>query len=50
MGQRIEPGLCDRLLRELMLLLIHLQIVGDAGDGQDTGQLHDPPDEQLHGQ
>ena len=46
--QRIEPGLCDGLLRESMLLLIHLQIVGDAGDGQYAGQLHDPPDEQLH--
>ena len=48
--QGIEPGLRHGLLRELVLLLIHLQVVRDTGDGQNTGQLHDPPDEQLHGQ
>ena len=45
MDKRVEPGLGDGLFREIVLLLVHLQIVGDAGDGQDTGELHDPPDE-----
>ena len=34
----------------MMFFLVHLQVVGDAGDGQDAGELHNPPDEQLYGQ
>ena len=29
---------------------IEFQILADAGDGKDTRQLHNPPDENLYGQ
>ena len=46
--QCVSPGLGDGLLLEMLPFGVEFQILADTGDGQDTGQLHDPPDEHLH--
>ena len=33
-----------------MALAVELQILYEAGDGEYARELHDPPDEYLHGQ
>ena len=45
-----EPCLRGRLLVQLLTIAVELHPVDEACDGQDAGQLHDPPDEQLDAQ
>ena len=46
--QSEDPVLGDRLVVDLVFLTVILHPAGDTSDGQDAGQLHDPPDEQLN--
>ena len=48
--QQVEPRLRDGLLLQLVAVVVQLQVLADARDGQYARQLHDPPDEYLHRQ
>ena len=49
-GQMIGPCLSDRSSAEFMTHAIQLNILRYAGDGEDTGQLHNPPNQNLYSQ
>ena len=48
--QVVNPRLGDGCLGQLATLAVELEILRQAGDGEDTCELHDPPDEHLYGQ
>ena len=43
-----EPCLCDGIAVDAVAVAVFLHPSGNAGNGEDTRKLHDPPDEQLH--